>query len=161
MPWGFFSPLHIASLLFVVVFIVGLHFLLRRRSRKTQTVVLGIISFMGIVSIVYHLVFKDCPYEHLPLHLCSLTAMVLPFVVFTKSKTWGNVLLVWCFEAKKMPYKPDPSGKDNAPPLKVVAHDFVQDHLIYVMLLAVVFALYTRDFFWLALNAAMAMRMLL
>ena len=99
MPWGFFSPLHIASLLFVVVFIVGLHFLLRRRSRKTQTVVLGIISFMGIVSIVYHLVFKDCPYEHLPLHLCSLTAMVLPFVVFTKSKTWCNVLLVWCLGA--------------------------------------------------------------
>ena len=99
MPWGFFSPLHIASLLFVVVFTVGLHFLLRRRSQKTQTWVLGILSLMGIVSIVYHLLFKDCAYEHLPLHLCSFNAIVLPIVVFTKNKTWGNVLLVWCLGA--------------------------------------------------------------
>ena len=99
MPWGFFSPLHIASLLFVAVFTVGLHYLLRRRSRKTQTTVLGVMSFLGIVSIVYHLLFKDCPYEHLPLHLCSFNAIVLPIVVFTKNKTWGNVLLVWCLGA--------------------------------------------------------------
>lgn len=99
MKWGFFSPLHIASLLFAVVLLLSLHFILRRCTRKTQTAVLGTMSFLGIVSVLYHLIFKGSPFEHLPLHLCAFNAIVLPFVVFTKSKTWGNVLLVWCLGA--------------------------------------------------------------
>lgn len=36
------------------------------------------------------------PYEYLPLHLCSLTALVLPVAVFT---TLGNLLLLWLLGA--------------------------------------------------------------
>lgn len=99
MQWGFFSVTHIVSLVMVGVITVGLHFLLRNRSEKTQTVVLGSLSFLGIASIIYNLIAWNCPLENLPLHLCSFNAMVLPFVVFTKNKALGNMLLLWCLGA--------------------------------------------------------------
>lgn len=99
MQWGFFSTAHIIMLALVPVIIVAMHFILRRFSRKTQTVVLGILSFFGIVSIIYNLVAMGSPLEHLPLHLCAFNAMVLPVTVFTKNKTLGNLLLVWCLGA--------------------------------------------------------------
>jgi uncharacterized membrane protein YwaF len=79
--------------------IVGLYFLLRRLSAKTQTVVLGILSFSGIAAIIFNLVTWGSPYEYLPLHLCSLTALVLPVAVFTRSKVLGNLLLLWSLGA--------------------------------------------------------------
>lgn len=83
----------------VGVFTLGLHFLLRNRSDKTQTAVLGCLSFLGIAAITYDLVVWGCPLEYLPLHLCSFNAMALPFLVFTKNKALGNMLLLWCLGA--------------------------------------------------------------
>lgn len=99
MQWGFMSAAHIASLVLAVVMIVAMHFILRRFSRKVQTVVLGILSFSGIFSIIFNLVAWGSPLEHLPLHLCAFNAIVLPIAVFTKNKTLGNLLLVWCLGA--------------------------------------------------------------
>ena len=39
------------------------------------------------------------PLEYLPLHLCSLNAMLLPFVVISKNKMLGNLLLLWALGA--------------------------------------------------------------
>lgn len=99
MVWGSFGVVHIASLLIGVGLLVGLYFLLRRFSAKTQTIVLGILSFSGIAAIIFNLVTWGSPLEYLPLHLCSLTAMVLPFAVFTRSKVLGNLLLLWSLGA--------------------------------------------------------------
>lgn len=99
MQWGFFSVAHIISLIFLVVFAVGMHFLLRNRSEKTQTIVLGSMSFLGIFSIIYNLIAWGCPLENLPLHLCSFNAVMLPIAVFTKNKALGNMLLLWCLGA--------------------------------------------------------------
>ena len=99
MVWGSFGVVHIASLLTGVGLLVGLYFLLRRFSAKTQTVVLGVLSFSGIAAIIFNLVTWGSPLEYLPLHLCSLTAMVLPFAVFTRSKVLGNLLLLWSLGA--------------------------------------------------------------
>lgn len=99
MQWGFMSAAHILSLVLAVVIIVAMHFILRRFSRKVQTVVLGILSFSGIFSIIFNLVAWGSPLEHLPLHLCAFNAIVLPIAVFTKNKTLGNLLLVWCLGA--------------------------------------------------------------
>lgn len=99
MVWGSFGAVHIASLLIGVGLLVGLYFLLRRFSAKTQTVVLGVLSFSGIAAIIFNLVTWGSPLEYLPLHLCSLTAMVLPFAVFTRSKVLGNLLLLWSLGA--------------------------------------------------------------
>ena len=99
MTWGFFSLTHIITLLLAVFAIIGLHYLLRNKSRKTQTAVLGVLAFLGIAAILYNLLAWNSPLEYLPLHLCSLNAMLLPIVVFTKNKTMGNVLLVWCLGA--------------------------------------------------------------
>lgn len=99
MVWGSFGAVHIVSLLLGAGLIVGLYFLLRRFSAKVQTVVLGVLSFSGIAAIIFNLVTWGSPYEYLPLHLCSLTALVLPFAVFSRNKVLSNLLLLWSLGA--------------------------------------------------------------
>lgn len=99
MQWGFFSPVHIATLLLAALMIWGLYMILKRRSAKCQTLVLGILSFSGIGAIIYNLVTWGSPWEYLPLHLCSINALLLPVTVFTRNKTMGNLLLVWSLGA--------------------------------------------------------------
>ncbi len=95
MTWGSFGAIHITSLVLGIGIIIGLYFLLKKFSQKTQIIVLGILSFAGIGAILYNLLMWDSPVEYLPFHLCSLTAMVLPFAVWTKSKVLNNLLLFW------------------------------------------------------------------
>ncbi len=99
MLWGSFGAVHILSLLIGAGIIIGLYFLLRCFSAKTQTIVLGVLSFSGIAAIIFNLVTWGSPYEYLPLHLCSLTALVLPVAVFSRNKTLGNLLLLWSLGA--------------------------------------------------------------
>ncbi len=99
MKWGSFGPVHIATLILGAAIIIGLYFALRRASRKVQTAVLGVLSFSGIAAIIFNLVAWNSPIEYLPLHLCSINAILLPIAVFTRSKTVGNMLLVWCLGA--------------------------------------------------------------
>lgn len=99
MKWGTFGLVHIATLIFAAALIIGLYFVLRRASRKVQIGVLGVLSFSGIAAIVFNLAAWGSPLEYLPLHLCSINAILLPIVVFTRSKTLGNLLLVWCLGA--------------------------------------------------------------
>ena len=95
MTWGSFGAVHITSLILGIGIIVGLYFLLKRFSQKTQTIVLGILSFAGIGAILFNLLMWGSPLEYLPFHLCSLTAMILPFAVWTRSKVLNNLLLLW------------------------------------------------------------------
>lgn len=99
MQWGFFSVAHIISLVIALAAIPGLHYLLKDKSRKVQLWVMAPLSFLGILSMIYNLVAYGSPWENLPLHLCSFNAIVLPIVVFTKNKTLGNMLLLWCLGA--------------------------------------------------------------
>ena len=95
MLWGFFGVVHITSLVIAAGIIVGLYFALRKASDKVQTIVLGVLSFSGISAVIYNLLMWNSPLEYLPFHLCSLSALVLPFAVFTKSKVLNNLLLLW------------------------------------------------------------------
>lgn len=99
MEWGSFGPVHITTLVLAAAMIIGLYFALRGASKKRQTIVLGALSFSGIAAIIFNLVAWDSPLNYLPLHLCSINAMMLPFAVFTRNKTLGNLLLVWCLGA--------------------------------------------------------------
>ena len=99
MTWGSFGIVHIASLIVAAGMIVGLYFALRKASRAVQTAVLGVLSFSGIAAIIFNLVSWGSPLEYLPLHLCSINAILLPITVFTRNKTLGNLLLVWCLGA--------------------------------------------------------------
>ncbi len=99
MTWGFFSACHIVSLVLAIAIIAMLYFLLRNKSEKTQIIVLGVLSFAGICAIIFNLVKWGSPIEYLPLHLCSLNAMVLPFAVFTRNKILNNLLLLWALGA--------------------------------------------------------------
>jgi uncharacterized membrane protein YwaF len=99
MKWGSFGIVHIITLILGALIVSGLYFGLRKASRKVQTIVLGVLSFAGIGAIIFNLVTWGSPIEYLPLHLCSINAILLPIVVFTRNKTLGNMLLVWCLGA--------------------------------------------------------------
>ena len=99
MKWGGLGPVRIATWIFAAVAMVALYFVLKNKSRKTQTWVLGVLSLLGISAIVYNLLMWDDPLRYLPLHLCSLNAIALPIVVFSRNKTLGNLLLVWSLGA--------------------------------------------------------------
>ena len=98
MVWGGMGPVRIATLIFAAALMTGLYWILRKKTEKTQTLVLGVLSLLGITAILYNLC-GGYPLQELPLHLCSFNAMVLPVAVFTRNKTLGNLLLVWSLGA--------------------------------------------------------------
>ncbi len=95
MRWGSFGAVHLASLALAAAIIAGLYFALRHCRPQTQIWVLGVLSFSGIGAMVFNLVAWGSPLEYLPFHLCSLTALVLPFAVLTQSRVLNNLLLLW------------------------------------------------------------------
>ena len=99
MKWGSYGPSHLLSLAFAAAAVICLYFILKNRSMMVKTIVLGILSFSGIAAIIFNLVEWNSPLEYLPLHLCSINALLLPIVVFTRNKQLGNLLLVWCLGA--------------------------------------------------------------
>ena len=99
MTWGFFTIPHISSLLIAVGIIIGLYYLLKVMPRKLQWTLMFILSFAGISAIIFNLVTWNSPLEYLPLHMCSINAMLLPFAVLTRNKTICNLLVVWCLGA--------------------------------------------------------------
>ena len=99
MPWGTFTPQHIATLFLSVAVIVGLHFLLRICSPKAQTAILFVLSFAGIAAILFNLLMWGFPLEYLPLHMCSINALLLPATVLSKNRALGSLTLLWCLGA--------------------------------------------------------------
>lgn len=95
MKWGSFGIVHLGTLVLGAALITGLYFALRKASRRVQIGVLGGLSFAGIAAVIYNLLMWGSPLEYLPLHLCSINALVLPFAVFTRNKQLGNLLLLW------------------------------------------------------------------
>ena len=99
MKWGFFTPIHIATLLAAAAMNLGLYYFLKHKSVKVQTLFMLPFSLLGVGAIIFNLLKWGSPLEYLPLHLCSLNALVLPIAVFTRSKALGNLLLAWCLGA--------------------------------------------------------------
>jgi len=99
MKWGYFSAAHILTLIAAGVMLLGVYLLLKDKTVKFQQAVLLPLSCTGLIAIVYNLVRWGDPIWNLPLHLCSINAMILPFVVVTRNRTFGNLLLVWCLGA--------------------------------------------------------------
>ncbi len=99
MTWGFFTPTHICTLILAAVMLLVLYRVLKNQSERIQTAVLFVLSLSGIAAILFNLLRWGSPLEYLPLHLCSINAMLLPAAVLTRNKTLGNLLLLWCLGA--------------------------------------------------------------
>lgn len=97
--WGIFGIAHFISWFVAAAIIFSLYFLIRNRSNIIQRIVLSILSFSGIAAIIFNLVNWGTPLEYLPFHLCSINAILLPIALFTKNKTIGNMLVLWCLGA--------------------------------------------------------------
>lgn len=99
MVWGTFTLTHIITLIVGILIIVGLYFLLRNKNPKIQQITLFVLSLSGIAAIIFNLIKWGSPLEYLPLHMCSINAMILPIAILTKNKYICNLLLVWCVGA--------------------------------------------------------------
>ena len=99
MIWGNFSTLHIITLILATLMIVALYFILKNKSENTKWYTLLALSFSGIIAIIYNLVMWNSPIEYLPLHMCSINAILLPIVVLSKNKYIGNLLILWSLGA--------------------------------------------------------------
>ena len=96
MLWGSFGVVHFATLVIAAALLIGVYFLLKYLPQKVRTIVLFCLSLMGIAAVIFNLVRWNSPLEYLPLHMCSISAILLPIVVLTRNRTIGNLLLVWC-----------------------------------------------------------------
>lgn len=99
MLWGSFGIVHIFSLIVAVCLNISLYSIIKNLPNKTQTIVLFFISILGIGAIIFNLFRWNSPLEYLPFHLCSLTAIILPFAIITKNKILNNLLLLWSLGA--------------------------------------------------------------
>lgn len=95
MVWGMFGAVHIISLIIAAAIIVGVYYLLKAMPEKARYISMIILSLSGVAAIIFNLVSWGTPLEYLPLHMCSITAIILPITVITKSKVLGNLLMVW------------------------------------------------------------------
>ncbi len=95
LKWGSFTPTHLISLVVAILIPVILHFVLRNKSRRKQTLVLFIFSLIGPIALIYDIVvwgIPTTPLQYLPLHICSYNALLTPLLVLTKNKFLGNLL---------------------------------------------------------------------
>ena len=85
---------HFLLIALAVAYTIGLFFVLRRRSKKTQFIVLFSISILSVLlfSLRWRILFNDSnlsPGQYgglLPLELCNIGAFVLPFTVYFKKR---------------------------------------------------------------------------
>ena len=67
-------------------------------TEKTKIIVLAICCLVCLYNVVFDF-FVDDFWMAMPLHLCGLNAMVLPFAIATRNKTLNNLLLLWSLGA--------------------------------------------------------------
>lgn len=94
--FGFF---HIMTLVCSILTPFLLWLILRNKKDLTKRIILGVFAFVGIGMLVYEF-FRDGRILYdLPLHLCSLNGLLIPFVLIFKNKRLGNMLMLWSFGA--------------------------------------------------------------
>ncbi|MBR2929850.1 MAG: YwaF family protein [Clostridia bacterium] len=95
LKWGSFGVVHFISLMCAVAMCVGIYFLLKNRSERTQTIVLFILSLFGMASVLYDFFYWGSTSSYLiylPLHLCSYNQLLMPVLVLSKNRMLGNLL---------------------------------------------------------------------
>ncbi len=96
MLWGSFGSVHLITLALAAAVVVGLYYVLKHLSKRVRTVCMTVMSCAGLIAVVYNLVAWGSPLEYLPLHMCSISAILLPIAVLTRNKYIGNLMLIWC-----------------------------------------------------------------
>ncbi len=100
--WGSFTPLHIATLILSLVMLLALYFILRKKNEKTKRNVLFVLSLTAPAAVLYNILVwgtQSTILEYLPLHLCSINALLLPVLVWRKSSFLGNLLPIYSLGA--------------------------------------------------------------
>jgi uncharacterized membrane protein YwaF len=82
-----------------VLFAAFLCFILKHIPNKAKTAVLFAVSLLGTAAVIYDIFRWGQPLLYLPLHLCSLNALLIPIAVLTKNKVLSHLTLVWSLGA--------------------------------------------------------------
>lgn len=92
--WGFFTPTHIATIIIAIVFPILLYHLIKNKSEKTQRIVLFLFSMLGPITMLNEII-RYAPMQsilvYLPIHLCSINAILTPILICTKNELIGNI----------------------------------------------------------------------
>ena len=99
MIWGNFTFLHIITLIFALLINFILYLVIKKLSKQNQIFILTCLSFLGIGAIIYNLLAWNSPLEYLPLHLCSLNALILPICIISQNNRLANLLIHWSLGA--------------------------------------------------------------
>lgn len=99
MTWGFFSVLHILTILLAAGIIITLYFILKNKSTKTKIITLLLCTTVCLWNVFVDFTDTDSIWKSMPFHLCGLNAMILPFAITTRSKVLNNLLLLWSLGA--------------------------------------------------------------
>ncbi len=92
--WGFFSPTHIATIIIAILFPIALYFLIRNKSERTQRIVLFAFSMLGPITMLNEIIVyapMASILVYLPIHLCSINAILTPILICTKNEFIGNI----------------------------------------------------------------------
>ena len=92
LQWTTFSVIHIITILLSLVIFYFLYLLLKNKNDKVKKIILFSLSLLGWGAILYNLFTTNNIYYDLPLQLCSINAILLPFLVVTNNKVLGNVM---------------------------------------------------------------------
>jgi hypothetical protein len=99
MVWGTFTLQHMLSLISIIFLTAALHFILKNADTKIKQIVLFSVSLAGTAAVFYDLLRWGQPLLYLPLHLCSLNALIIPFAVAFKNKVLAHLNLIWSLGA--------------------------------------------------------------
>ena len=96
LQWGSFSTCHIVTLLISFLAVpLTLFFTLKNKTEKTQRIVLFLCSLWGPISVCYSFFVwgsQSSYLEYLPLHMCDISALLIPVLILTKNRVLGNML---------------------------------------------------------------------
>ena len=94
-----FGTFHILTLVSAIALPILLYLILRKSSDKTKRIVLGFFSFINVSLLIYEIFREGTILNDLPLHMCSITGLLVPVLLLTKNKRLGNMLILWCVGA--------------------------------------------------------------
>ncbi len=92
--WGFFSPTHIATIIIAIVFPIALYYIIRNKSERVQRIVLFLFSMLGPITMLNEIICyapMQSILRYLPIHLCSVNAILTPILICTKNEFIGNI----------------------------------------------------------------------
>lgn len=91
-PLRYYSLPHLSMLLISPIIVITLYYILRNKTKKTQSIVLFVLAILNALLYLSYKLAMAFTYDtfiilnELPLHLCNLNLVLIPIAIATKNK---------------------------------------------------------------------------